>query len=130
MNIYKMPASREMDELIATDVMGWQPSKIHLGFWATPLEDGCEYNHHPVDEWSPSTDIAAAWEVIEIFRSGWQGHAAACIDIKISDWVGRPDCQVSIFGPDIAEVRAEAYSICLAICRAALKAIMQGEGDA
>lgn len=68
-----------------------------------------------------STDIVAAWGIVETFRCGWQGHAAACIDIKISDWASRPDCQVTIFAPDIVDVRAEAYSPCLAICRAALK---------
>lgn len=84
---------------------------ITVSLWDVPASHVSHY----------STDIVAAWKIVETLRCGWRGHAAACIDIKISDWVSRPDCQVTIFAPDIVDVKAEAYSPCLAICRAALK---------
>jgi len=129
MNIDKMPAGREMDALIASRIFGLTIMKDSL--------DGEVRAWRPTERSNPpnffegvqvpflhySTDIAAAWKVVEALRQGWQGHAAACIDIRISDWVKFPDCKVTIFGPDIAKVKAEADSAPLAICRAVLKAM-------
>ena len=118
MNIDAMPAGPKMNELMATEIMGWQLSKIHLGFWATPLEDDCEYNHHDIDEWSPSTDIAAAWPIAERLR--------LCLIPRVDGgWNALPWEDVRDSGPLPASA-GSAHTAPLAICRAALKA---GEGD-
>ncbi|MGA2504210.1 MAG: hypothetical protein ABSG01_08990 [Anaerolineales bacterium] len=59
--ILNMPADREIDALVAENVMGWSRDK---NYWKEV--DGFR---HSVDSdydnpgWYPSTDIAAAWEV-------------------------------------------------------------------
>lgn len=69
-----------------------------------------------------STDISAAWEIVEEFRRGWRNKkAAAVIDMKISDWIDYPDCECSIYSPDIAKVTVYSYSMPLSICLAALE---------
>lgn len=111
LDIGEHPASRCLDAWIAKMLFGWDGQRKSLKqLW--PVKRAVPYY---------STDMAAAWGIVETFRCGWRGHAAACIDIKISDWVNHPDCQVTIFAPDIVDVKAEAYSPCLAICRAALR---------
>ena len=52
-----MKPGRELDALVATKVMGWK-SKDDI--WMLP-DGGGVYKR----EWSPSTDIKAAWEVVE-----------------------------------------------------------------
>ncbi len=56
-----MKPGREMDALVAEKVMGWKFGKdpVGLSCWVVSIDrtvDRC---------WSPSTDIAAAWEVVE-----------------------------------------------------------------
>jgi hypothetical protein len=88
-----------------------------------PKECGkCEYGPHRTMK-SYSTDIAAAWEVVEQFRRGWNGQAAACIDMHVSDYVSMPDCHCIIYGPSITRIHAEAETMPLAICLAALRAV-------
>jgi hypothetical protein len=70
-----MKAGRELDFKVATEVMGWEPRYVErgrlLGPYLTsgPLDQLYCYNvpggpHRPCG-WSPSTEIAAAWEVVE-----------------------------------------------------------------
>lgn len=70
-----------------------------------------------------STDISAAWEIVEEFRRGWRKgkKAAAVIDMNISDWIDYPDCECSIYSPNIAKVTVYSYSMPLSICLAALE---------
>lgn len=78
-----MKAGREMDALVAEKVMGWEPivdfpmgsgqalAPGWKGYWTgewfrwteRPVQDSDEVE----EPWSPSTDIAAAWEVLEKF---------------------------------------------------------------
>jgi len=122
--IDEMPAGPKMNELIATEIMGWQPSKIHLGFWATVLEDGCEYNHHPIDEWSPSTSFADAMEVVDKMRRLDFWWAASYKEQLLGDtWSAAYSV---VFRCARAGMRgtfsAAALELPLAICRTALKA--------
>ena len=62
--ILSMKPGRELDALVAEKVMGWEyfPAQatgtfVRLGYFFDPVSG--EAHHH----WSPSTDIAAAWEV-------------------------------------------------------------------
>lgn len=63
-----MNPGRELDALVAEKVMGWRhwESSYAVGpkpHWITPDGDSRV-------EWSPSTDIAAAWEVVDKLGSG------------------------------------------------------------
>jgi len=59
--------NRELDELVATKIMGWKKCKVNQGScgfevdgWASP--DGKTYTHLPAYY---SHDIKAAWEVVQ-----------------------------------------------------------------
>jgi hypothetical protein len=111
MNIDEMPAGREMDRLIAEKVMGWSVNGVTAysptGSANDASRDWCLHY---------STEIAAAWEVVEvclekfgtfsIMRHGWPGE-------KGEGYVVYMGAVVKAYGGDIA----------LAICRAALKLV-------
>jgi len=137
--IMAMPAGREMDALVAEKVMGADLAKL---WWFDDEEDVCLglcYFH--IDEarncgWldngksadecresrtyreicpAYSTDIAAAWEVFKFF--GVQG----AVYFSGTDWW----CEIQ---PEVGGEYAkspEEVSAPLAICRAALLALMQ-----
>jgi hypothetical protein len=74
-----MNAGRELDALVAEKVMGWRRHPTNQ--WNDRWHDGdreLDADHaiegeggdyyHPDKAWEPSTDIAAAWEVVEEMR--------------------------------------------------------------
>jgi hypothetical protein len=107
--IESMPAGREMDALVAQHVMGWRPHFRNTAFYvsADHAESLMGRPLATVGKWHPSTDIAAAWEVVDQQQGGLRFELRR-----------RPDggfwCS---FGE---EMSAEAESAPLAICRAAL----------
>ena len=111
--ILNMPAGREMDALIAENVMGYQWGYKHA-FSTLPT---WSKNGIVVTLGDYSTDISAAWEVVEKLR----GKRVMEISItKKSFW-----CTVYATGRNINE---KADTAPLAICRAALLAVMEVEG--
>lgn len=67
--------------------------------------------------WSPSTDIAAAWEVVEnLVRSGW------CVDVYIQS----PEKYSVSLDKEGYGLDVEASTLPLAICQAALLAVGGG----
>lgn len=98
----------ELDRLCATEIMGWFDENNR---WVTVLASTEEYKdsilHYHSCDWSPTTNIAQAWQVLEkftVFSIKTQGSN----EFKIL-------CEVnssSEFGSTAA----------LAICKAALKA--------
>jgi hypothetical protein len=125
--ICNMLAGKDLDILIAEKVMGlcahdWQliPSdddgvhrvckKCHLEFWGLrPPLYGVHYGSY-------STDISAAWEVVEKMNEKWSVRAVSYY---------QSDCVANIW--DVTnfdkEYHARADTVPLAICRAALLAI-------
>lgn len=109
-----MEAGRELDERIASEVMGW---KRDGAAWMSPA--GLRtIELSSFGSFQPSTDMAAAWEVVEKLteksephfelsrgRDGW--HAGFDLD--------RP----------FKRVTAQADTAPHAICKAALKALTQ-----
>lgn len=95
MNIDEMPAGREMDELVFVKVMDRDPREVNNGIMP-------RY----------STSIEAAWEVVEILRNGFD----ICL-IPDSGWSAQ-------FYPGGIPKGANAQTAPLAICRAALKAVL------
>ena len=95
-----MKAGRELDALIAEKVMGWRLQAEPYTCWNLP--DGDQRIYTP----NFSTDIAAAWRVVEKMRSP---------DFRLNregDWV-------CCFGGTVAFC-GDGDTAALAICRAAL----------
>lgn len=109
-----MKPGRELDALVAEKVMGLTSSEveIHRQFWL----DGCFSNlpHY-------STDIAAAWEVVEKLTSKKQPH----FQLSLCDsYTENPKwCAEFDLDRPFKRVIAKAETAPHAICLAALKAV-------
>lgn len=86
MNIDELPAGPELDDLVATRVMGWkrETKDFDGGSWTRwnrPGESGTWHPANPVlrgEDWfSPSTNIAHAFEVVEKIRDRFHVHLEA-----------------------------------------------------
>ena len=135
--ILKMEAGEEMDRLVAEKVMGWKIFKhdyIPIGtqdeIWGcdngvhfikgipykldTTTSEGNLYSHS-WKNWEPSINILAAWEVVE------KMNYLQILHLSSGEW------QV-VFSKTISDIFHLAYAETapLAICRAALLAVMYG----
>jgi hypothetical protein len=108
-----MNAGRELDALVVEKVMGCRLVGV-LGeensVWETP--DGKVVGV----QWSPSTDIAAAWKVVEKMRTDKTNPAYITI---VAERTGVSVC-IQTSG---INVRGDADTAPHAICLAALKAV-------
>lgn len=105
MNFATMGAGPKLDALIAGNVMGWRDA---AGVWiggVTPWATDGDYRRKA--EFCPSTDIAVAWEVVEKLQNTLCFELRRRSDGGFCCWFGE-------------EMRAEASTAPLAICRAAL----------
>jgi hypothetical protein len=124
-----MDAGRELDALVAEKVMGWSkrisadhsnsPIKQLRAFGIIYAWKDSEGNDRGLDVWHYSTDIAAAWQVVEKMKAlEWRTEIAQTIqsgvDVTVIKWEGGE------FGGEFAEWGETAPH---AICLAALKAI-------
>ena len=106
MNTDKMGAGPKIDALIARKVMGWRNAK---GTWiGGVIPWATDRGFRRKTEFCPSSDIAVAWEIVDKLQGGlWfelhrqPGGGFCC-------WFGE-------------EIRAQASTAPLAICRAALR---------
>lgn len=113
----ELPAGPELDAAIAEQVMGWTKSKefwgFHRGYGRPSLpiwEPKCR-----CEDWTPSTDIAAAWAVVE--RVNALGFT---VKVMRENCAGvRYDCTTDTPLGDLC-VNVTADTAPLAICRAAL----------
>lgn len=101
--ILAMPAGREMDEMIARKVIN---RKIGIRAYDRRLP------HY-------STDIAAAWEVAEKLGSFWIDHTVSDLGIDVEFFTSLDHSKERLV--------ATADTAPLAICRAALLAVMEDE---
>jgi len=125
MEIDEMVAGPELDRLVAEEVMGWH---LALGDWNSELlrrsqvwlnESGAymrEAENSGIGgrPFKPSTDISAAWEVVERFRQHG-GQPLVYWDADKQRWLAG-------MGDDFLSDTWSAWTAPLAICRAALKA--------
>jgi len=121
--ILNMPAGREIDALVAEKVMGWHLATDKDGWkkWVDEYDcfmRGMKQDDSPFSEddedfnllhWHPSESILWAWEVVEklafyqiITKANGAGYSAR-----------------------VNSIRCEAPTAPLAICRAALLAVME-----
>lgn len=118
-----LPAGRELDALVAEKVMGWRrlPDTPE---WGVPPD----YTTGGALGWRPySTDIAAAWEVVEKLREGWLEVNLDCTAFNCANTVR---CCVTKQGQQHPPfpLYADAKTAPLAICRAALRAVGGPDG--
>lgn len=127
-----MEAGRELDALIAERVMGLNPVKNSNPYnmiftrrrdWVDMDDyyyEGEDDGYHFVDEVPHySTDIAAAWKVVEHMKAdGWQCH--------MRGWVNSNDWQCGFVHPGGQMSWNTADTAPLAICCAALRASARG----
>ena len=125
--ILQLQPGPKTDQLVAEKVMGWKQEEIWLDFEGRLWRKvGCANPNEPLyvyaGPWSPSTDIAAAWEVVEALVSrGW--HFELCTT-EITG-AGSAVWRVSFWCHESPEGLVLATEIPLAICRAALQAVMK-----
>ena len=112
-----LEAGAELDALVAEKVMGWdvkysdptfRNDEIH---WRDPFNKTI----YRVGEWSPSSNIAAAWEVVKKM-------ALAQYQVRLSNKSFDDRWWWCYFDGGKLNV-AQAHTVPLAICRAALKAV-------
>ena len=115
--ILTMEAGREMNELIAEKIMGWikyNPNistEYNFDGWFIKCPDGLGLCVES-DDWSPSTDMTAAWQVVE--------------KMDMPFYLERKDDWFAMFGDEL-DYSANADTAPLAICRAALLATIGGQ---
>ncbi len=139
-----MTAGRELDALVAEKVMGWRrmtyaeqypgnPNFAHrnelTGYWHDAVgkycarAEDCPDYYAPEDAWSPSTDIAAAWEVVEkLCATGTDEERYFIVRREAAEYV------VTFWREALAhnvaeEFESRAKNAPLAIALAALKAV-------
>jgi hypothetical protein len=110
---------REIDHLIATKVMGWEPEEIEGSAYLSGyvLYKREEPPHIPDYQFKPSTNIADAWQVVEkLIDEGY--------DINVYNHNKEFNVEINIEEDDKhLWFYGEADSAPLAICLAALKAV-------
>ena len=121
--VISMKPGKEMDELIATEVMGWKKAFDSLedkGFWCDKDFDGdtdtLSFDYY-VDEWKPSTDRYVVLDVID--QIGKENKKANLV--RINHHNGQWHCHVS-FGPKFGEAHLKK-TLAEAVCTAALLAV-------
>lgn len=109
-----LPAGHELDTLVAERVMGWTRIRQRdNGSWQMTAPTGQESAYVPTF----STDIAAAWQVVEHFvAKGWGMTILSPSHWAEVGWTAWID-------GEFTHEKAEADTSPLAICRAALAAV-------
>jgi hypothetical protein len=117
MQTTELPAGQELDALIAERVMGWHVERYAT--YGAPSDHWHDATGSRVasSDWSPSTDIAAAWQIVErlrLFDSAVGGKVL---------WQDEDTWHVGHLFWEQLQSDAHADTPMLAICRAALTAV-------
>ena len=136
--ILAMEAGRELDALVAERVMGldvvMNPESAMCvgcrvsggGAWVVIEYDYHEWGHKVVRPLPYSTDIAAAWEVVEKLEADGIGR----LELVRLGWDWNRVWRATFFSTALTEgVTGKADTAPLAICLAALLAAMEAEDD-
>lgn len=129
LEIDKLEEGQEVDRMIVLEVMGWKPweGDYHRGPSGRMYDiTGDDYEIAPFE---PSTDIAAAWEVVEKLKElDW------ALEVSVTNKLPEGDSETYYCGllrgddnapwrEDFRHIQAWAATAPLAICHAALEAV-------
>lgn len=104
----------EIDERIATEVMGWRYGEgDNDGWWIN--DKGLRY--FEVLRWMPSCDINCAWHVVK--RFGPPQFYVRLVTTVTGNW----RCDIELRGGDGPTLSAANEDAAMAICMVALKAV-------
>jgi hypothetical protein len=126
--ILSMEAGRELDALVAEQVMGWKRETYSFNNWRDGKVESMELSGlmgpdglREVDQFPfYSTDIAAAWEVVEKLEE----ENIARLELTRLGWDWQKTWRVSFFTTAVSEgAIVEGDIVPLTICRAALLAL-------
>jgi len=128
-----MTPGPELDALIAVEVMGWSVDK-HGTVWR---DEQHKYpDRLPYFQWSPSTDISAAWEVVDvILGKGFSvfvsalhsGNLQGCLIEGACAKPMKPEDNVLNIYRNMIVAKTQTETVPHAICLAALKAVGYSE---
>lgn len=133
--ILQLEPGPELDRLVAERVMGWHREPYRNEKFPRIIAQWKDANGEVmVSEnidgslgWSPSIDIVAAWEVVEVL------YMRGMVPEVYGVWFTRKKKWVAMFWYDTKDgmntAKSEARSLPLAICRAALLAVMGVDGE-
>lgn len=111
--ILALSPGRELDALVAEKVMGWEKD---FQCWKDESGRIRTIEATSFGSFEPSTDISAAWEVVEkMGKKEFTFHAESTGDLKEVRFM---NSDKGIFG------EGYSYSMPLSICKAALLAVM------
>ena len=128
-----MVPGRELDALVAERVMGWvrcsawQGANLGSAGGFVGMNHGCEHARgtcFPADDSVPwphfSTDIAAAWEVVEKMRKDGWGMTVDSLGFPGEEWRAWFQCDVShdYLKMEIGEAATAPHAICLTALKA------------
>jgi len=121
--ILKLEAGPQLDRIIAERVMGWEYDLLRDAWF----KDG--EGEIWAENWHPSTDIKAAWEVLLRIMATFDYNVSITSHTSIDPRTGERNVLWEvILRPYGAGTWVTAYgpnSLLLAICRAALLAVME-----
>lgn len=130
--ILAMKPGRELDALVAKNVMGWKYSQVspdtkkfyclisgnNKGWWKAPDWKGWGCASCGEEPHEYSTDISAAWEVVEKAKIAIIPQCGAPEDMSYCAWVEE--------GPFSKEIKVFSLTAPEAIVKAALIAYLEG----
>ncbi len=120
----KLPVDAELDVAVAEKVMGWHVHHRNTAHWCD--SDELDYKVRGwVEDWSPSTDIADAWEVVLFVsdKTGWYDLWRSA-KTKASATFGACGSREAMAVVSLDETDGDRTKAqCLAICQAALRTV-------
>lgn len=116
----EMPAGSDLDHAIIEKVMQWEWQADEYfpndGYWCGDRAPSLADQREPTRHFSPSTNIAHAWEVVEKLR-------ALGRPMSIHGGVSPSDAPAVRWIVQTLDAKAYGETAALALCRAALKAV-------
>jgi len=118
--ILQFEAGPELDRLVAEQVMRWRLDEDWREWF-----DAQGHSQGWQEDFRPSTDIAAAWEVVIKLVSKYSFNLASYMDVLDTTRIQ----WLADFGSATKIYRALASTAPLAICRAALLVVMEVDNE-
>lgn len=107
-----LPAGRELDEFVALHVMGW--TRMGDDLWQDDSGRPRTLAATSFGEFSPSTDLRAAWEVVEVFNNGRLVAFFPEFNVELDRLARIGDFRTALGGLLSRKAKGVAFRICMA----------------